>query len=83
MEQNIEMVKKFVVEECIDDEGLRDEIDYDVNLIDSRIIDSLSILKIIEFVESNANTQVDIAEVEFDNFSSIRKIDTFIHSRSN
>lgn len=76
----IESIKQFIIDECIyGDDG--DEIEYDLNLIELKIINSLSVLKIINYIQLKTDIAIELDEIDFDNFSSIRSIYEFIKNK--
>lgn len=69
-------VKNFIAAELLygDDQGL----DYETNLIDSGVIDSMSLLRLISFLEEHFQIQVPDEAVIPDNFRSLSAIETFL-----
>lgn len=69
-------VKSFIAGELLygDDQGLG----YDTNLIDSGVIDSMSLLRLISFLEEHFQIQVPDEAVIPDNFRSLSAIETFL-----
>lgn len=51
------------------------EIEPDLDLIDSRLIDSLGFLEFIGLIERLAGTPIDVETVDIDNFRSLANID--------
>ena len=72
-------IKNFVRTELIYD----DEKDFDenTNLIERGIIDSMSLVRLISFLEENYEIQVQDEDIVPENFSSLNKISTFISER--
>ena len=73
----IEDIKNFIVEECMYGEA-SEEMDLDMNLIELKVIDSLSVVRIVSFLENQTGLRIEFDEVDFDNFASIRAIDNFV-----
>lgn len=69
-------VKNFIASELLygDDQGLG----YETNLIDSGVIDSMSLLRLISFLEEHFEIQVPDEAVIPDNFRSLSAIETFL-----
>jgi len=69
-------VKNFIAGELLygDDQGL----DYETNLIDSGVIDSMSLLRLISFLEEHFQIQVPDEAVIPDNFRSLSAIESFL-----
>ena len=69
-------VKNFIANELLygDEQGLG----YDTNLLDSGVIDSMSLLRLISFLEEHFQIQVPDEAVIPDNFRSLSAIETFL-----
>ena len=72
-------IKTFIRTELIYD----DEKDFDenTNLIERGIIDSMSLVRLISFIEENYEIQVQDEDIVPENFSSLNKISSFIAER--
>jgi acyl carrier protein len=72
-------IKNFIRTELIYD----DEKDFDenTNLIERGIIDSMSLVRLISFIEENYEIQVQDEDIVPENFSSLNKISNFIAER--
>ena len=72
-------IKTFIRTELIYD----DEKDFDenTNLIELGIIDSMSLVRLISFIEENYEIQVQDEDIVPENFSSLNKISSFIAER--
>ena len=74
-----ERISRFVVEELhAPTEGLTPEF----RLIEGGVIDSLGIMHLVSFIESEYGITVDDEELVSDNFGSIREIARFVESKS-
>jgi len=69
-------VKKFIADELLygDEQGFG----YDTNLIDAGVIDSMSLLRLIAFLEERFQIQVPDEAVIPDNFRSLSAIEGFL-----
>ena len=56
-------------------------IEPDQSLLDSGILDSLALLRLMGFIEDHYNITVEDGEVTPDNFESIESINTFIEQK--
>jgi acyl carrier protein len=76
---DLSSIKNFIRTELIYD----DEKDFDenTNLIERGIIDSMSLVRLISFLEENYEIQVQDEDIVPENFSSLNKISTFISER--
>ena len=72
-------IKTFIRTELIYD----DEKDFDenTNLIERGIIDSMSLVRLISFIEENYEIRVQDEDIVPENFSSLNKISSFIAER--
>ena len=78
-QSDLASIKTFIRTELIYD----DEKDFDenTNLIDRGIIDSMSLVRLISFIEENYEIQVQDEDIVPENFSSLNKISSFIAER--
>lgn len=74
------VLQKFIVEDLLMGNG-RGDIQADTSLINSGIIDSLSLIRLINFVEDHFKLTVDDDEVVPDNFETINSLKALISSK--
>lgn len=76
---DLSSIKTFIRTELIYD----DEKDFDenTNLIERGIVDSMSLVRLISFIEENYGIQVQDEDIVPENFSSLNKISSFIGER--
>ena len=76
---DLSSIKNFIRTELIYD----DEKDFDenTNLIERGIVDSMSLVRLISFLEENYEMQVQDEDIVPENFSSLNKISSFISER--
>lgn len=76
---DLSSIKNFIRTELIYD----DEKDFDenTNLIERGIVDSMSLVRLISFLEENYEIQVQDEDIVPENFSSLNKISNFIAER--
>jgi len=80
MDSIYEPIKQFIIENVI----LKDEsgvITDELNLREMGILDSLSTLSLISFIERNFDLTLEPEDVEESNFYSIASIANFVRSR--
>lgn len=78
---SIANVKQFIIEEFVPDAS-PDELAGDLNLIETGIVDSLGVLKIVAAIENELNVSIEPELLNVENFSSIDAITKFIdHKR--
>jgi len=58
----------------------RSTLDDDTGLFSTGVIDSLSVMDLVCFVESRIGTRVPAADITLDNFDSIARIVAFAHA---
>ena len=74
------IIKEFVVQELAED-GFREKIHDDDSLIDSGILDSLNILKLLCFMDEKFKIMPAEDEIFPENFDSINLIYNFIDEK--
>ncbi len=77
---NSEAIKNFILTDIIRDSGVS-TIAANDNLIDSGVINSLGIMKIVSFLESNFKISISDDEILLDNFESLDAITQFVESK--
>ena len=75
-------IKDFIVKDLAED-GFREEIHDDDSLIDSGILDSLNILKLLCFMDEKFQIMPAEDEIYPENFDSINHIYNFIEEKLN
>ena len=72
-------IKNFIRTELI----YNDEKDFDenTNLIERGIVDSMSLVRLISFIEEHCEIQVQDEDIVPENFSSLNKISSFVIER--
>jgi acyl carrier protein len=72
-------IKTFIRTELIYDDD--EDFDENTNLIERGIIDSMSLVRLIAFIEENYEIQVQDEDIVPENFSSLNKISSFVAAR--
>ena len=77
--ENPEKIRSFI----LDDIGIsgRNELDWDEDLLDSGIVDSLSIVQLVGFIENTFCIKVKASEIVPENFCSIAAIARFVEKK--
>lgn len=70
-------VRRFIAEEFLPDVP-EAEIEPGLDLVESGVIDSLGLLKVIAWLESHFDIAIDVAEMVPENFSSVEAICGFL-----
>lgn len=75
-----ESIRNYIKTELVNSQDHSDLSDSD-QLIESGIIDSLGIMKLIGFLEDNLSVQIDDMELVPENFSSIEAITSLVEKK--
>jgi acyl carrier protein len=75
-----ESIKDFILSELVSDKQHGNLADSD-QLIESGIIDSLGIMKLIGFLEDNLSIQIDDMELVPENFSTVQSITALVEKK--
>jgi acyl carrier protein len=75
--KNEDVIKQFVIEEFLPDVRAQ-ELDPEHDLLAGGVIDSLGLLKLIAWIESQFDVTVDDAALDPDNFRTVAAIDAFV-----
>ena len=73
-------IREFMIEE-LSDEGFDENFDDDESLIDSFILDSLSILTLLSFMDDKFDIIPEYDEIDPEKFETVNKIGEFIRSK--
>jgi len=57
--------------------------DSEANLIQQSLIDSMRVMKLINFLENNFNIEVDLVKIKPDNFQTIKTIADLVYTSKN
>jgi acyl carrier protein len=80
MEQTAERVRDFLIEEAHWD-GSRAELTDDLPLIETHVIDSMLLLRMVAWLESEYGIAIGDADVVPSNFGSIEKISSLVAAK--
>jgi acyl carrier protein len=80
-EQLAGSIHKFIEDDLLMGQGV--DFDSDDALLEEGIIDSLGLLEVVTFIETEFDITVDDAEVTLDNFGSVNAIAAFVKSSQN
>jgi acyl carrier protein len=72
-------IRRFIVEEL---HAPTEELSPEFPLIEGGVVDSLGIMHLVSFIESEYGITVDDEELVSDNFGSIREIARFVGSKT-
>jgi acyl carrier protein len=74
---NVQTVKQFIVDEFIPDVPI-DELEADYDLIANGVIDSLGLLRVISWLETQYSLPIDEIDIAEQDFVSVTEIVAFI-----
>jgi acyl carrier protein len=80
MEQTAERVRDFLIEEAHWD-GSRAELTDDLPLIETHVIDSMLLLRMVAWLESEYGIAIGDADVVPSNFGSIERISSLVAAK--
>ena len=80
MDRTREVVKKFILENFLPGEDPRNLTD-DTELKESGILDSLSTLKLVSFLEERFGVEFEANDLEAGNLSSLANIEKLVRSK--
>jgi acyl carrier protein len=80
IEEITEPVKAFILETFLPGED-PSALEYDTPLISGGVIDSISTLKLVTFLEEEFDIQVQANEMNADNLDTLAEITTFVISK--
>ena len=75
--QNIEILKQFIMNELAAEKNLNN-LDENQSLLETGILDSLSILKLVTFIETNFKIKVEDEDVIPENFETLFSLSKMI-----
>ncbi len=71
-----DILTDFILQELLS--GREDTIDSDANLLMSGQIDSIGMMRLVDFIEERFDFQVPPEDVTIENFMSVRTMSTYI-----
>jgi acyl carrier protein len=81
MDKIKEDVRDFILREFFPDEDAK-QLGDDVALASTRLLDSLSMLRLVAFLEENYGFEAAPSEVTFENLDTITAIASYVRSKS-
>ncbi len=70
-----------IVQETIDASGLDITIDDDMSLVEGGILDSMSIVKLVQELQQTFDIDIDFADITISNFDSVTALSQYIYTR--
>lgn len=81
MDNTQQLLNDFILKEFLDNGSTT--ISFNDNLIEEGIIDSLAILRLVNFVEVQFSVSIDPEDIIIENFESINTISNLIENKRN
>lgn len=70
-----------IVQETIDSSGLGITVDDDMSLIDGGLLDSMSIVKLVQELQQAFDIDIDFSDITISNFDSITALKQYVDVR--
>ncbi len=77
---NIDTIRTFIQTEVLNDTSF--EIEPDQDLLLSETLDSLSVVRLVAFLEGQCGIDIPAQDVTLENFATLRQIEAYLASRS-
>ena len=74
-------IKNFILEEFLPDED-PDDLTIDIELVSTGILDSVSVISVIAYLEATFNIKVEAHEASPDNMNTIESIANLVASKT-
>jgi acyl carrier protein len=74
---NTPKIKEFIVEEFMPDVSV-EELDADYDLLEGGVVDSLGLLKVVAWLETGFDIEVDDSELGPESFRTVKAINDYI-----
>jgi acyl carrier protein len=78
---HLESLKEFIIDNFLFGDG--EKLTPDTHLFEKGIIDSTGVLELVAFIEDNFKVAIKDEELIQDNFSSLKAMEIFLHSKIN
>ncbi len=75
-----QMLENFILTELLFSGSIK-KLDYDQSLLSSGILDSLSLLRLIDYIQEDMGVEIDVEEITPDNFQTINAAARLIESK--
>ena len=76
----IEAMRVFIRERILNDPSRH--IDADQNLLLTEVLDSLAVIQLVDFLETEYDVTIPPEDVTLDNFATLELIDAYLTTRS-
>jgi len=70
-----------IVQETIDASGLDIEVDDELSLVEGGLLDSMSIVKLVQELQQAFDIDIDFSDITISNFDSIKVLTEYVEAR--
>lgn len=77
---SVEKIRE-IVQATIDSSGLEVEVDDEVSLIEGGLLDSMSIVKLVQELQQTFDIDIDFSDITISNFDSISALNEYVEVR--
>jgi acyl carrier protein len=78
----IEVKVREIVQETIDSTGLGITVEDDMSLVEGGLLDSMSIVMLVQELQQEFDIDIDFADITISNFDSISALQHYVDARS-
>lgn len=82
MQNTIEILKQFLVNEKLISKFKATDLDENVSLLEIGVIDSLNLMRIISFIEERFQIEVSDTDLTPENFETLKAMTNFISNKT-
>jgi len=77
---NQHLIVKKIIQETIDASGLDIEVDDEMSLVESGLLDSMSIVKLVQELQQTFDIDIDFADITVNNFDSVIALNKYVEA---
>lgn len=72
---------KSIVQETIDASGLGIEVEGDMSLVEGGLLDSMSIVRLVQELQQEFDIDIDFGDITITNFDSVNVLTEYVETR--
>jgi acyl carrier protein len=76
-----ERIKRIISEILLSNRGLKIDLTNDLSLVDSGILDSLSVVRTVQMLQDEFDIELEVSDITLDNFDTIDLISKLVEER--
>ncbi len=77
---SVERIRE-IVQETIDASGLGIEVEDDMSLVEGGLLDSMSIVRLVQDLQQEFDIDIDFGDITITNFDSINVLSAYVEDR--